>query len=47
MIVSNRIYLEFKKDEEFTFDIQEDIDYFPVIQGLSNSSATLFKPEEV
>ena len=45
-IILDCFYLEFQKHEEFAFDIQEDINYFPFVQGNSNSSATLFKPEE-
>ena len=37
---------EFQKDEEHAVDIKEGVDYFPVIQGTSGSSAILFKPEE-
>ena len=30
----------------FQYDIQENVDYFPVIQGQKNATATLFKPRE-
>ena len=43
MIVSD---IEFQGDEELSFDIKEDVDYFPVIQGANGSSATLFKAQE-
>ena len=38
--------LEFQKGEEYAYDIQENVDYFPVIQAQKNATATLFKPRE-
>ena len=37
---------KFQKDKEYAVDIKEDIDYFPVIQGAADASATLFKPQD-
>ena len=40
------LYLNFQKDQEYSMDIKEDLDYFPVIQGFSiPSAASLFKPD--
>lgn len=41
------LYLNFQKDQEYSMDIKEDLDYFPVIQGFSilQSAASLFKPD--
>ena len=38
--------LEFQKGEEYSYDIQENIDYFPFVQGHKSSKVTLFKPRE-
>ena len=38
--------IEFKKGEEFSYDIQENVDYFPAIMGQENATAELFKPRE-
>jgi len=38
--------LEFQKDKEVAVDIKENIDYFPVMQGGIDASATLFKPQD-
>ena len=44
IILSCLYYFEFQGDKEYDFDIKEDIDYFPVIQGDKGTSATLTKP---
>ena len=44
IILSCLYYFEFKRNKEYDFDIKEDVDYFPVIQGSTDTSATLTKP---
>ena len=36
----------FQRDQEDSFDINEDVDYFAIIQGHANTSGTLFKPQD-
>ena len=36
----------FQRDQEDSFDINEDVDYFAAIQGRAVASATLLKPQD-
>ena len=40
--------LELQRDQEYAIDIEEDLDYFPVIQGdFANCSASLIKSPKI
>ena len=45
-LVWNDFNLEFQTGVQFSYDIKENIDYFPVIQGPKKATATLFKPQK-